>query len=107
MASRLRFNASWVGPKPDGTNTSREAVGFRLRLTREASGFSQGEFARLCRIGRTALSNYEAGRRRIAIPAALRIVKQTGVRLAWIYHGDRRFLPNVLSKRVVRLLREE
>lgn len=70
-----------------------QAVGKRLRLTREAMGLSIVAFCRLAGIEANAWSNYEAGTRRISLESAIKVCLASGVTLDWIYLGSRAGLP--------------
>ena len=75
------------GRRPD----SVDAVGERLRLTREASGYpgrKQAEFARFVQISENAWNHYELGRRLIPPHEALKLRRKVGASLDWIYNGD-------------------
>lgn len=54
--------AGFVGPVPQ---TDRETLGDRLRIAREYVGLKQEEVARHLSIPRSALSNIEAGTRKV------------------------------------------
>ena len=73
----------------------------RLRLTREALGYTQVEIARLAGAsGGQAWNNYESGRRRINVDHALALCQSIGVSLDWIYLGDRRNLHHDLALKI-------
>lgn len=66
---------------------SLPAISARLKLTREAMGFSQAQWCRLVGIETPAWNNYETGLRRISVDQALKVSQATGVPLDWIYRG--------------------
>ena len=65
-----------------------KAIGERLRLTREAMGLTQAEFARQARVSPSAYNQYEKGRIRPAIDQAVRMREAHKITLDWIYCGD-------------------
>ncbi len=70
---------------------SRENIGIRLRLTREALGFSQADFARQLGISRSRLEGYEVGRNLLKPEAAVPVFKiapSAKLDFNWLYHGD-------------------
>lgn len=60
----------------------------RLRVTREATGLTQAQFCRATGIGQQAWNNYERGRVRISLNAAIKVCQAFGFTLDWIYRGD-------------------
>jgi transcriptional regulator with XRE-family HTH domain len=78
--------------------SSKEAIGERLRLTREALGYSQTFIAGLCGMSVQAWNNNECGRDRISIDPALRLCRATGIGLDWIYQGLTATLPPTLLR---------
>ena len=76
---------------------SREAVGFRLELTRIALNRGNATaFAKSLGISPAAWSNYITGDNYISPPVALRMVKQYSVTLDWIYRGNTYGMPSEL-----------
>jgi len=70
---------------------SREAIGLRLRLTREALGFGITAFASKCGLSRTRLQNFEAGRNLIKPEQAAKLFEafaEAGLDFNWLYSGD-------------------
>lgn len=70
---------------------SQEAIGRRLRETREALALTPREFSELVGFSRTQLENYEAGRRLMKPLMAVQVIRAfPGAKLDfnWIYHGD-------------------
>jgi transcriptional regulator with XRE-family HTH domain len=64
-------------------------VGIRLKCAREASGHkSQEEFARLCGIGRSALSRHESGRVEMGIYAAKKYCEFLDISVDWLMTGN-------------------
>lgn len=77
-----------------------DAIGTRLRVTREALGWTQVEMCRRTGIKEQAWNNYEQGRRRIAIDQAYKVVVATGVSLDWIYWGSTLTLPARIDRKL-------
>lgn len=69
----------------------------RLRLTREAMGWSQAELCRRSGISPQIWNNAETGDNRISVDEAIKLCRTTGVTLDWIYRGSRVLLPAVIS----------
>jgi transcriptional regulator with XRE-family HTH domain len=84
---------------------SRNDIGERLRVTREALGLSQAELCRRLGISPAAWNNAETGDNRIGIDNAMLLCKATGVTLDWIYLGHRGGLPQKLAVDIERLLK--
>lgn len=70
-----------------------DAVAARLAMIREVVSLSQVEFAGRADILPNAWNNYERGRSRIGIEAAIRLVAVYQVTLDYIYLGDTSNLP--------------
>lgn len=68
--------------------TSDEAIGARLRLTREVFGLGQTVFCKRAGITQNAYSQYEAGTRRPIIDNAILLAETYNLTLDWIYRGD-------------------
>jgi transcriptional regulator with XRE-family HTH domain len=80
---------------------SVEAIGDRLKATREAFRMQQAAFSRMVGIEPQAWNNYERGAKRIAIDQALKVCRATGVSLDWIYRGMSAQLPVNLATSLV------
>lgn len=86
-------------PSMVNDDTSRQSIGDRLKLTREALGLNQAAFARLVGISPQGINNYEKGTQRPQLDQAFQICRATGATLDWIYFGDRSGLPGrILDK---------
>ena len=72
---------------------SKELVGERLRVLREALDLSAAELCRRAGIEQNTYNNSETGDNRISVPNAVRIARVTGVSLDFIYQGIRETLP--------------
>ena len=72
-------------------------IAARLSLVREAHGLTQTEFARRAGLGVSAWNNYESGRKRISIDAAIALCETYNLTLDYIYLGDASNLPHKLA----------
>jgi transcriptional regulator with XRE-family HTH domain len=68
-------------------------VAFRLRMTREAIGLEQGEFADRAGIARNAYNQYEQALRIPRLDIAVKICETYGLTLDWIFRGELSGLP--------------
>ncbi len=75
-------------PQRDTNDRSKLAIGVRLRLTREAMGITQVEFAGRAGIAPNTYNQYEAGKNFPQIEYAQRLCDAHGLTLDWIYRGD-------------------
>ena len=82
-----------MAPLDNVEPTSVEDVAARLRLTREAMGWSQAELCRRCGISTQTWNNAETADNRISVDEAIKLCRTTGVTLDWIYRGSRVLLP--------------
>ena len=71
------------------------AVAARLRLTRDALGMKQGEFALAAGIKKNTYNQFEQGKNLISLEEAYKLVDAHQLTLDWIYLGD---LSNLKSK---------
>lgn len=83
---------------PDMEPTSVEDVAERLRLTREAMGWTQAELCRRAGISPQTWNNAETGDNRISVDEAIKLCRTTGVSLDWIYRGTRVLLPAIIAE---------
>lgn len=74
----------------DRTSDGRQnaGVGERLRLTRQALGMAQNEFAARAGIAANTYNQFESGRNRPSLDAAMKLVDAYKITLDWIYLGD-------------------
>lgn len=72
-------------PLPPGT--SREEIGFRLRISRMAIGITPTELCREVGIRRTTYSMNELGQNLPNIYDMIRVCARYGLTLEWIYRG--------------------
>lgn len=66
----------------------KTAVGERLRLTREALGLAQNEFAGRADLHPNTYNQYERGKNMPNLEAAHALCDTHGLTLDWIYRGD-------------------
>jgi len=69
------------------------SIGSRLRMTREAFGLGQNEFARRAGIATNTYNQYEQGKRLPRYDLANQICDEFRVTLDWIFRGDPSGLP--------------
>jgi transcriptional regulator with XRE-family HTH domain len=77
----------------DVKNTQLSAVAARLRMTREAFGLEQGEFADRAGIARNAYNQYEQAKRLPRLDQATLLCEVYGLTLDWIFRGEMDGLP--------------
>lgn len=75
-----------TGRPSDGR--SKEAIGQRLLLTRQALDYKQNEFAARAKMAINTYNQYEMGRNRPQLEQAFALVDAYGLTLDWIYNGD-------------------
>ena len=80
--------------------TSRIAIGERLRLTRMALGLSQAEFCRGAELETNTYNQYEKGRNQIRLDMAIRLVRAYRITLDWIYLGDPSNIPSGIHDKI-------
>lgn len=66
----------------------REAIAERLRLARELSGLSQGQVAQMLGLQRPAISEAEAGRRKISAEELAKLSEIYAVSISWLAGVD-------------------
>jgi transcriptional regulator with XRE-family HTH domain len=86
---------------------SKEDIGFRLKLTRQALAYNQAFIAKLCDITPTAWNNYEKGIRRPQVDEVFKMVSRLHLPIGWIYDGDTSQLPGALLEKIHAALRED
>jgi transcriptional regulator with XRE-family HTH domain len=89
--------------------TSPIEIGRRLALTRRALGYTTTTMCRMMgsQSGGSAYSNYEIGRRRIALDLALALCARCRLTLAWIYQGQLDTLPADIRDKILALLPDD
>lgn len=65
-------------------NTSRENIAERLRAAREQAGLTQGQVAKLLGINRPAISEIEAGRRKVSAEEVTEFARIYDVSVSWL-----------------------
>ena len=76
-----------------------EMIGERLKLLREAFGFTEAKaWCDHIGIATNAWNHFERGRRPITVKDALKVATKTGVTLDWIYRGLEETLPVRVQK---------
>lgn len=73
---------------PDAKSSHRMAIAGRLRTARELAGLSQGQAARLLDLHRPAISEAEAGRRRVSADEMSILAAHYGVSTSWLVGSD-------------------
>jgi transcriptional regulator with XRE-family HTH domain len=89
---------------PPSTEADRQALGERLREAREYMGLKQEEVAKHLGIPRSALSNVEAGQRRIDALELTRLAKLYQRPVTW-FTGEDGLVDNELSTEVAHVAR--
>ena len=64
------------------------AIGERLRVTREAEGLQQNEYAERAGLAVNTYNQYEQGKTRPKIENAVKLCETYKLTLDWIYRGD-------------------
>jgi transcriptional regulator with XRE-family HTH domain len=64
------------------------AVGLRLAMARQSLGLAQNAFCERAGIHPTAYNQYERGKKRPSIEAAIGLCEEYGMTLDWIFLGD-------------------
>ncbi|SDS02290.1 helix-turn-helix transcriptional regulator [Opitutus sp. GAS368] len=67
--------------------TRRTEIADRLRAAREQAGLSQGQVATLLKLQRPAVSEIEAGRRRVTAEEIAQLAEIFDVNVEWIISG--------------------
>lgn len=68
--------------------TKRAQIAERLRAAREQAGLSQGQVATLLKLQRPAVSEIEAGRRRVTAEEIAQLAEIFDVSAEWIISGN-------------------
>lgn len=75
-------------PMRDLSSRHKQAIGQRLALTRQALGLQQNEFADRAGLAANTYNQFETGKNRPSVEAALALKDAYGMTLDWIYDGD-------------------
>ena len=82
----------------DDRNELAAEVGLRLSRTRRALGIAdQLEFGRRAGLSQPQYHQFETGKRRLSLDAALALCRVYGLSLDWLYRGDPSGLPHCLA----------
>ena len=73
---------------PDETKTLRLVIGQRICAARKMAGLSQAQLARLLGLHRPAVSEAEAGRRKVPAEELSQIAEHCGVSPTWLAVGE-------------------
>jgi transcriptional regulator with XRE-family HTH domain len=99
----------WQNPRMEDKfprSRSQEDIGRRLKLTREALGYSQAFIAKLTGVATTTWNNYEKGIRRPSADEVFKIVDRLHLPIGWIYDGDTSQMPGPLLETIYSKHRE-
>ena len=91
-----------MGRKPIRPATALDSIAERLRISREALGYTPTTIARLIGSPSSFWHNCESGQRRISVDKALALKRATGLTLEWIYAGEFSTLPGHLAEKIER-----
>ena len=67
---------------------TRQAIASRLRTAREMAGLTQAQVARALGLHRPAVSEMEAGRRKVSVEELSRLAELYGVNVPWVVGED-------------------
>jgi len=96
-----------IGMKLKKSPEWMEAVGHRLKQSREVLGKSQAEICRALKIGTARWNNYEKGKRPLDLDVALDLCRHFNLSLDWLYRGLPGTLPYTLAVKIGGYEREE
>jgi DNA-binding XRE family transcriptional regulator len=105
-ASPIFKHGSWhyldgAGQRKTKTdNRPYEAIGKRLRITREALRQTQAAFCKAAQVSPSAYNQMEKGGTRPSIDAAIGLCDAHGLSLDWIYLGDKAGLRHGLVRAI-------
>lgn len=85
-----------VATDPDDTGDLAIDVGRRLSLARRALGLQQQEFAARAGLSQPQYSQFETGKRRLTIEAAIKLCHAYSLTLDYLYLGEPSGLPHRL-----------
>ena len=81
-------------------STSKEDIGYRIKLTRKARGYTQAFAANVSKIATTAWNNYEKGIRRPRPSEVFKMTSRLHWPIGWIYEGDITQVPAALLEKI-------
>lgn len=70
------------------SSQERASIGMRLRQARELAGLSQGQVAKLMGLHRPAISEIEAGRRKVSVEELKQMSELYDVSMVWLGEGS-------------------
>ena len=85
---------------PDDTGDLAADVGRRLSLVRRALGLNQQEFGARAGLSQPQYNQFETGKRRLTIEAALQLCHVYALTLDYLYRGDPSGLPYKLANAI-------
>ena len=85
----------------------RDAIGNRLRITREVLEMSHGEVAEELSIPMDRLNSWEDGNKVPCIEVMTRFATRYGVSLDWIFRGDPSSLPHRIAGDVLKAISDQ
>lgn len=88
---------------PDDTGDLAVDVGRRLALVRQALGLNQLEFGNRAGLSQPHYHQFERGKRRLTIEAALNLCHVYNLTLDYLYRGDPSGLPYKLATDIVKI----
>lgn len=106
MAPKTRLADIFGMSEIDLQPVSREAIGHRLRLTREALGLGLTEFAGKLDMSKTRYENFEAGRNLMKPEAVLTLIRAfplAKLDFNWIYHGDLNGVAHDVAEKITKI----
>lgn len=91
---------------PDDTGVLKMDVARRLSLAREAIGLEQQEFGTRAGLSQPQYNQFEKGKRRLTLSAALMLCSHYGLTLDYLYRGDPSGLPYRLASAIAELRKQ-
>lgn len=82
---------------PEDTGDLAKDVARRLRRSRMALGLDQQDFGTRAGLSQPQYNQFEKGKRRLTLEAALLLCNEYGLTLDWIFRGDPSGLPYRLT----------
>jgi len=85
---------------PDDSGDLKVDVARRLALTRSAMGVDQQDFGTEAGLSQPQYNQFETGKRRLTLDAALALCMHYNLTLDWLYRGDPSGLPYRLAEAI-------
>ncbi|MGD9671278.1 MAG: helix-turn-helix domain-containing protein [Hyphomicrobiaceae bacterium] len=89
----------------DDSDDLTAGIAQRLLITRTVIGISQLEFGKGAGLSQPQYHQYESGKRRLTLDAALSLCSAYNLTLDWLYRGDLSGLPHRLVQQIETLRR--